>query len=81
MIGVSKVLPIYRKRASTLGVITEQSEQKHGELTQPRMSEDDSCKKAVNSKPLTICPLNRNNSTKPALKPTARAGTWRPEKT
>jgi hypothetical protein len=68
---VTKVLPAYRKRASTLGVISEQSEHKHAE---PRTSEDDTCKKAVNTKPITICSPNRNNGCKPSLKPTAKAG-------
>jgi hypothetical protein len=69
--NVTKVLPAYRKRASTLGVISEQSEHKHAE---PRTSEDDTCKKAVNTKPITICSPNRNNGCKPNLKPTAKAG-------
>ena len=38
------------------------------------MSEDDTCVKAINTKPLTILPPSRNSLTKPALKPTARAG-------
>jgi hypothetical protein len=69
--NVPKVLPGYRKRASTLGVISEQSEHKHSN-EHPRISEDDTCKKPVNQKPI-ISPT-RNNVSKPALKPTAKAG-------
>ena len=76
--NVSKVLPSYRKRACTLGVINEQSEHKQNGNSsegQPRISEDDTCTKPVNSRPiLNHSPPQNNNCFKPALRPTAKAG-------